>query len=146
MQLKFKKLHPDAILPTKGTHEAAAVDIYSIEDVFLAATTFKKVRTGLAVEIPSGYFGFIAPRSGKATKEGLILRSSNVVDADFRGEIMICCYALPDGGSFGESINIKKGERIAQMIIIPVPAIEVEEALELSNTERGSGGFGSTGK
>jgi dUTP pyrophosphatase len=156
MQLKFKKLHPDAIIPTKGTKDSAAVDMYAIEDKVIPLHCFRQVRTGLAVEIPEGYFGFIAPRSGKATKEGLILRSSNVVDGDFRGEILICCYNLADEYIGSEHwtarrtnaetlLQIKKGERIAQMVIIPILNAEPTEAKELSTTERGEAGFGSTG-
>lgn len=139
MQLKFKKLHPDAILPTKGTPDSAAVDLYSIETLDLSRDKFRKVRTGLAVEIPSGHFGYIAPRSGKATKEGLFLRSSNIIDEDFRKEIMICCFALGV-----DNLHIEKGERIAQMVTIPIPNIEPVEAAELTETQR-VGGFGSTG-
>ena len=141
MLLKFKKLHPDAILPTKGTEHSAAVDLFSIETVDIPGNTFYKVNTGLSVEIPIGYFGLVAPRSGKATKEGLILRSSNYVDADYRGPIMICCFALGV-----EKLHIEKGERIAQMAIIPIPQLEIEWAEKLSETNRGNGGFGSTGK
>ena len=115
MKVKFKKLHPDAILPTKGSKYAAAVDLYSIETVDLRKDEFRKVRTGLAVEVPEGHFGLIAPRSGKSTKEGLILRSSNYLDEDFRGEIMICCFPLGVN-----RLHIEKGERIAQMAIIPI--------------------------
>lgn len=140
MQLKFKKLHPDAILPTRATPGSAAVDLYSVEDVVLARDAFYMVNTGWSVEIPPGHFGLIAPRSGKATKEGLILRSSNYLDSDYRGPIMICCYALGV-----DKLEIKRGERIAQMAIIPVLISDIIECQELTETQRGIGGFGSTG-
>ena len=139
--LKVKKLNPNATLPTKATTHAAAFDLYSAEDAFLSQDEFRLVDTGIAMEIPSGYFGYIRPRSGKATKEGLVLRSSNVIDADYRASVKIGCYALGV-----KNLSIKAGERIAQILLLPVPEFAVEEVTELSETNRGTGGFGSTGR
>jgi dUTP pyrophosphatase len=141
MQLRFMKLDKEAIIPTRATLHSAGIDLYSLESLTIYAGAVHKVKTGIACEIPQGYWGDIRPRSGKATKEGLILRSSNVVDADYRGEIMLCCYNLSN-----LPMSIAKGERIAQMLIMPVTYILIEEATSLSETVRGTGGFGSTGK
>lgn len=141
MILKVKKLLPEAIIPTRGTGYAAAFDLYSVEDLEIQNNTFKFINTGIAIEIPEGYCGYIRPRSGKATKEGLALRSSNLIDSDYRGKILIGAFALGV-----EKLIIKKGERVAQLLILPVPKIKIQEVDELSITERNTGGHGSTGK
>ena len=142
--IKVKKLIPDAHMPELGTPGAAGADLYACMDTDCAAIapgSILKIGTGLAVEIPPGYFGAIFARSGLSTKKGL--RPGNcvgVIDSDYRGEIIV---ALRNDSRFDQLIT--NGERIAQLVIIPcVSPIFVEEE-ELSDTERGDGGFGSTG-
>lgn len=146
MELKIKKLYSDAILPTKGSEEAAGLDLYSYiegETEFQAIMpkTGMLIKTGISVEIPKGYFGGIYARSGLATSQGL--RPANcvgVIDSDYRGEIMIYLYNDSDTWQ-----NVYKNTRIAQLIIQPYAEVKIEEVNKLNDTERGEGGFGSTG-
>ena len=142
MKVAVKKLHQDAVLPSLGSQFAAGADLYSVEEVTLAAGETKLVHTGLAMEIPVGYGGFIFARSGLATKRGLAPANKvGVIDADYRGEIMV---ALHNHGA--EAQTVEKGERVAQLVLMPYLAAEYFEADELSDTERGAGGFGSSGR
>ena len=137
--LKFKQLDPRAILPTRGSAAAAGLDLYSIEVVNLQSLERKLVRTGLAVAIPEGFYGRIAPRSGLATKNGIDVLAG-VIDADYRGEIQ--CLLHNTGNEPVElPAQVKVCQLIIEKIITPTPVL-VEE---LSDTTRGSGGFGSTG-
>lgn len=137
--LKFKKLDANAMLPTRGSTAAAGLDIYSIEAVCLRPKQRSLVRTGLAVAIPEGYYGRIAPRSGLATKMGVDVLSG-VIDADYRGEIKCLLYNTGD-----DMVELPAQTRICQLIIekilTPTPVL----VDELPGTIRGSGGFGSTG-
>lgn len=143
MQINIKKLKETAKLPERGTMSAAGYDLYSAVGktvIFPHSTT--KVGTGLAIEIPEGYFGAIFARSGLSTKQGL--RPANcvgVVDSDYRGEVMVALHNDTDIKQ-----EIMAGERIAQLVVMPFLPVEFKEVPELSNTDRGSGGFGSTGK
>lgn len=144
MKVNIKKLSDTASLPTRGSAAAAGYDLYAnvSEDIKIAPHTTQKIGTGLAMEIPDGYFGGIYARSGIATKEGL--RPANcvgVVDSDYRGEIIVAVHNDSDI----ERV-ITPAERIAQIIIQPYLSVEFEEADELAESERGAGGFGSTGK
>ncbi len=144
MKVNVKKLTDTATMPTRGSFAAAGYDLYAnVEnDVKVAPHTTEKIGTGLAMEIPDGYFGGIYARSGIATKEGL--RPANcvgVVDSDYRGEIIVAVHNDSDV----ERV-ITPAERIAQIIIQPYLSVEFEEADELAESERGAGGFGSTGK
>lgn len=144
MIIKFKKLHEDAIIPKYQTKGSAGFDFHSIEDVELFRGTVL-VKTGLSIEIPEGYELQIRSRSGLAFKENIIvLNSPGTIDSDYRGEIGIILNRTIDGTK--KSFSIKKGDRIAQGVICKIeqPSIEVVE--KLSETERGIGGFGSTGK
>ncbi len=142
MKLKIKKLNKKAVLPSYQTYLASGFDLHSIEDVLLKKGQRKLVKTGLAFEIPKGYEVQIRPRSGLAFKEGIsVLNTPGTIDADYRGEIMVLLI------NFGEKdFEIKAKERIAQAVITPVIQAEFEEVENLSDTKRGSGGFGSTGK
>ncbi len=137
--LKFKSLDPRAILPTRGSAAAAGLDIHAIEDLEIKPGERLLARTGLAVAIPEGYYGRIAPRSGLSTRIGLDTLAG-VIDADYRGEILCLLFNLGK-----ETIQLPSGSKICQLIIeqiiTPVPAW----ADEISETDRGSGGFGSTG-
>lgn len=144
MNIKVKKLKPDATVPTMGSKFAAGADLYSAEDedVVIEPGETKFIGTGLAMEIPEGYVGLVYARSGLACKRGLAPANKvGVVDSDYRGEIKV---ALHNHGK--EAQTVEKGERIAQMVIAPYLSVNYEEADELSETERGEGGFGSTGR
>lgn len=144
MNIKVKKLKPDATVPTMGSKFAAGADLYSAEDadVVIEPSETKFIGTGLAMEIPEGYVGLVYARSGLACKRGLAPANKvGVVDSDYRGEIKV---ALHNHGK--EAQTVEKGERIAQMVIAPYLSVNYEEADVLSETERGEGGFGSTGR
>ena len=142
MKLKIKKLTPDAIIPAYQTELAAGFDLHSVEDYVLKKGERKLIKTGLAFEIEEGYEVQIRPRSGLAFKHGItVLNTPGTIDADYRGEIMVLLINLGE-----EDFEIKKGERIAQAVIAPVIQAEFVEVDELSETKRGKGGFGSTGK
>ena len=143
MRVNIKKLNENAKIPTYGSEYAAGADLYACTDgdtVILPGET-KLIGTGLAIEVPLGYGAFIYARSGLASKHGLAPANKvGVVDADYRGEIMV---ALHNHSS--EAQTVLRGERIAQMVIAPFLAAEFCEVESLSDTQRGSGGFGSTG-
>jgi dUTP pyrophosphatase len=142
MKLKIKKLNTEAVIPAYQTKEAAGFDLHSIEDVVINPGERKLIGTGLAFEIEYGYEVQIRPRSGLAYKHGItVLNTPGTIDSDYRGEIKVLLINL---GS--EPFEIKKGERIAQAVVAPVIQAEIIEVDELSDTQRGSGGFGSTGK
>ena len=142
--IKYTKLNELAKEPTRGSIAAAGYDLYTAidTDLIIAPHTTVKVGTGLAFELPQNTFAAIFARSGLATKQGL--RPANCVgvcDSDYRGENIVAIHNDTD-----EEQTITAGDRIAQMILIPFLPMELTEVEELSNTERGSGGFGSTGK
>lgn len=144
MNIKVKKLKPGATVPTMGSKFAAGADLYSAEDadIVIEPSETKFIGTGLAMEIPEGYVGLVYARSGLACKRGLAPANKvGVVDSDYRGEIKV---ALHNHGK--EAQTVEKGERIAQMVIAPYLSVNYEEADALSETERGEGGFGSTGR
>ncbi|SDZ80815.1 dUTP pyrophosphatase [Lachnospiraceae bacterium NK3A20] len=144
MRINVKKLTPTAKLPMRGSDSAAGYDLYADvqETVHIAPHTTAMIPTGLSMEIPEGYFGAIFARSGLAMKEQL--RPGNcvgVVDSDYRGMWQIGLHNDAD-----TERSITPGERIAQMVVIPYLPVEFNETNELSRTQRGEGGFGSTGK
>jgi deoxyuridine 5'-triphosphate nucleotidohydrolase len=137
--LSFKRLDPGATLPTRGSALSAGLDISSIEEVSIEPNQRALARTGLAVDIPEGYYGRLAPRSGLATQNGLDVLAG-VIDADYRGEIRCLLYNTGD-----EVINLPAQSKICQLIIEKIITPTAVWADEISNTDRGSGGFGSTG-
>lgn len=142
MKIRITRLNEDSVIPTSGSPYSAGVDLYSIEDAVIFSHQTTKVSTGLAVEIPEGYFGGVFARSGLATRNGL--RPANcvgVIDSDYRGEVIVALHNDSELNRY-----IQKGERIAQLVVIPCMSVEFEEVEELSETERQAGGFGSTGK
>ena len=144
MKVGLKKLCERAILPTYGTAYSAGADLYACleADVSIAPQEMVLIHTGLALEIPCGYVGLIYARSGLATKRGLApANKGGVIDADYRGEVMVALYNQSTAVQ-----TVAHGERIAQLVIAPFLAAEFEEVEELSDTVRGAGGFGSTGK
>ncbi len=141
--VEIQKLRPDAILPEYQSDAAAGMDLAAALDgpVTLAPGERALVPTGLALAIPSGWEGQIRPRSGLAIKHGITcLNSPGTVDADFRGPVQVI---LINHGT--ESVTIRHGERIAQLVIAPVARAEVKLVERLGPTARGAGGFGSTG-
>lgn len=139
--VNFKKLSDDAQAPTHGSEYAAGYDLYISRDVTIEPGSFEMAHTDIAMEIPQGHFGGIFPRSGMATKQGIRLRNCvGVIDADYRGEIMIAAY-----NDSKETQSLTKGTRIAQLILIPYTEAIFKEVDELDETDRGAGGFGSTG-
>ena len=143
-QVKVKKLDERAKLPTYGTEYSAGADLYCLSDaaVIIPPHATVLVHTGLSMEIPEGYAGLIFARSGLASKRGLAPANKvGVIDADYRGEIMVALHNHTD-----KEASVDCYERIAQLSIVPFLKAEFEEADELSDTVRGVGGFGSTGK
>ena len=143
MKVNIKKLKENAVIPTRGSACAAGYDLYACidESITIYAGETVKVGTGLSIAIPDGYFGAIFARSGLATKEGL--RPANCVgvcDSDYRGEYII---ALHNDSSMMRTIE--PGERIAQLVVMPYLAVDFIESDSLDQTDRGAGGFGSTG-
>ena len=137
--LRFKQLDSRAMLPRRGSVLAAGLDVCSIEEINLGPRQRGMARTGLAVAIPPGFYGRIAPRSGLAAKNGLDVLAG-VIDSDYRGEI--CCLLYNTGD---EPINLPAGSKICQLIIEQIITPETAWATELDETARGAGGFGSTG-
>ncbi|MBQ5590051.1 MAG: dUTP diphosphatase [Clostridia bacterium] len=144
VKVNIKKLNENAIMPTYGSEYAAGADLYACNTEKITIEPHKTVLipTGLSMEIPEGYAGLIYARSGIASKRGLAPANKvGVVDADYRGEVMV---ALHNHSDIDAEIDIN--ERIAQLVIAPFLKVEFNEADELSDTVRGVGGFGSTGK
>lgn len=143
MEVNIKLLNENAKVPTRGSEYAAGYDLYAAtaENIDIAPHSTVKVGTGISVELPNGTFGAIFARSGLATKKGL--RPANCVgvcDSDYRGEYIVAIHNDTD-----EIMTITAGERIAQLIVMPFVAVEFNTVEELTETERGSSGFGSTG-
>lgn len=142
-KMKIKKLNENATVPTYGSVCAAGADLYACESapVTIDAGQTVLVHTGIAMEIPQGYVGLIYARSGLATKKGLAPANKvGVIDSDYRGEIMV---ALHNHGSASQTVE--HGERVAQIVFTPYRAASFQVCDELDSTDRGSGGFGSTG-
>ena len=142
MDLKIKKPADNAVIPTYGSEYAAGADLYSCEgELTFAPGETKMVHTGLAMQIPVGYVGLVYARSGIASKRGLAPANKvGVVDSDYRGEIMVALH-----NHSTEPQSIVAGERIAQMVIAPYLTVNYVETDTLDETDRGTGGFGSTG-
>ena len=141
--VRLKKLREDAIIPAYGTEFAAGADLYACmdKDITINPGCTEFIHTGIALEIPTGLVGLIYARSGMACKRGLAPANKvGVIDSDYRGEIMVALY-----NQSNETKVITSGDRIAQMIIQPVTQFEFKEVNKLSETDRGEGGFGSTG-
>jgi deoxyuridine 5'-triphosphate nucleotidohydrolase len=137
--LNFKRLDPRATLPTRGSATSAVLDIYSIEDITIEPKQRVLARTGLAVAVPLGFYGRVAPRSGLAVKNGLDVLAG-VIDSDYRGEV--CCALLNTGD---EAVTLPQASRLCQLIIEQIITPSPAWVEELEETSRGAGGFGSTG-
>ena len=142
MKLKFKKLHNEAIIPKKTRIGDAAFDISSIEDVVIKPNSKHLTKTGIAIEIEDGYCGLVLPRSGNAVNHGItIINTPGLIDSNYRGEIKVGLLNTSD-----KEFSVLKGDRIAQLLIVPVVAVEVDVVDALSESNRGSKGFGSSGR
>lgn len=146
MEIKYKKLHKDAVEPVYANGFAAGLDLSVVEDVVVKVQEATLLPTGVAIEIPEGYVGILALRSSTPKKKGLFSpHGVGVIDSDYRGEYFVQVAAMK------EDVVIKAGERIAQLVIVPARSVGgvaltgVIEVQELSETDRGHGGFGSTG-
>lgn len=144
LNIKTKRLDPRAKLPVRSSKTAAGADLYALldEPITVAAGTTEFIRTGIAIEIPDGYAGFVFARSSLGSKFGLAPANKvGVIDSDYRGEIRVALH----NHSTNDAV-VEPFQRIAQLVIMPVASAEFTEVTDLSDTERGTGGFGSTGK
>lgn len=145
LNVKVKKLDPKAVVPKYATNGAAALDLTAISEKVVSenGVAYVEYGTGLAFEIPEGYVGLIFPRSSISSNTTLVLANSvGVIDSDYRGEVKFRFKTIVPVASK----KYKVGERVGQIIIVPYPSVTLEEVDELGDTERGSGGYGSTGK
>jgi dUTP pyrophosphatase len=135
----FKYLTETAQMPTKANKSDAGFDLYADEDNWVFAKNRKTIKTGVSLEMTDNLAGLIWPRSGLSVKQGIDVLAG-VIDAGYRGEIMVCLYNTSD-----EDVEIKRGDRIAQIIFQEVPIISLQLREQLGSSQRGSNGFGSTG-
>ena len=143
-KVRVKILREGAVCPSYGSISAAGADLYAAleNEIVIEPQKTEFIPTGIAMEIPDGFVGLVYARSGLACKKGLAPANKvGVIDSDYRGEIMV---ALHNHGS--SAVSVLKGDRIAQIVLTPYLTAEFEESDDLSDTERASGGFGSTGK
>lgn len=147
--LKFKRLTKTAIIPTRATAGAACFDLYADEQQWLDdMRTRRIVGTGIAIELPPGHVGLVCSRSGLAAKEGIqVLNAPGVIDEDYRGELKVILARHPFSPQWPSEhiFMVEQGMRVAQLMILPLPQLTVEEVTDLTTTERGDGGLGSTG-
>ena len=142
--VKVKLVRTGAKMPSKGTSGSAGWDLTACinKEIWIPPLHWKSIPTGIAVEIPPGYEGQIRPRSGLAARAGaMVLNSPGTIDSDYRGEIKVLLY----NGMDARDLIIKPKQRIAQLVIAAIPQVNFESTGSLSETERGAGGFGSTG-
>jgi len=141
MTLGFKRIHPDAVLPAYAHPSDAGMDVRSVESLVIPAGRRALVKTGLVMLLPPGYEAQVRPRSGLALKHGVtVLNSPGTIDSGYRGEVGVIL------ANFGaEDFRVNCGDKIAQLVIAPVLQPTVVEAQEIDDTDRGAGGFGSTG-
>jgi dUTP pyrophosphatase len=141
IELPIQRLRPDAVVPARAYNGDAGLDLSSCERVELAPGERALVPTGLAVAIPDGYAGFVQPRSGLAAKHGIsIVNTPGLVDSGYRGELLVNLV----NSDPRESFVVEPGMRIAQLVILPIPELDLVEVDELPESERGVRGFGSS--
>ena len=145
MKVKFKKLVDRAVTPSYAKPGDAGLDITTIASTIDNVYGFIEYNTGIAVEIPDGYVGLLFPRSSVSKTDLILANCVGVVDSGYRGEIKFR-YKMPPKAYFASLKRFQDGDRIGQLVIMPYPTIELEEVNELSDTDRGEGGYGSTGK
>lgn len=140
--LRIRRLDPRAVLPTRAYEDDAGLDLYALEELILAPGQRGSVGTGISVEIPAGHAGLVLPRSGLAQRHGIALvNAPGLIDSGYRGELRILLLNTDTGAPFA----IAPGDRIAQLVLTRVETPAVVEVEELTSSERGAGGFGSTG-
>ena len=139
MELKVKKIHKDAVLPSRAHEFDAGLDLYSTQDLDLLPSERKQIKTGIAMAIPEGYAGLIWDKSGLSFKHGLKV-FGGVIDSGYRGEVRVII-----ANTSQTKYEVKKGQKIAQLLIQKVELMSVVESDLLSDTQRGIDGFGSTG-
>ncbi len=140
--LRVRRLHEHARMPSQAYSGDAGFDLHAIESVVVAPGARTSIRTGIAVEIPDGQAGLVLPRSGLAARHGITLvNAPGLIDAGYRGEIRVLLLNTDPQ----EAFEVSPGDRIAQLVLVRVEAPEIEELEELATSERGAGGFGSTG-
>jgi len=143
MKLRFARLSEEAVLPTRAHDGDAGLDLYAAEPAHLGPGERWSVRTGVAVEIPDGHAGLVLPRSGLARKHGIALvNGPGLIDAGYRGEITVLLLNTDPA----EVYRVQSGDRIAQLVLVAVPGAEPVEVEALSESVRGDGGFGSSGR
>lgn len=141
MTLRFKRIHPDAVLPSYAHPSDAGMDVRSVEALTLAPGKRALVHTGLVMLLPPLYEAQVRPRSGLALKNGVtVLNTPGTIDSGYRGEVGVILINLGD-----TDFEVKKGDKVAQLVIAPVTQPEIVETAEVDETDRGAGGFGSTG-
>ena len=142
MFVSLKKLDERAVVPENAYRGDAGVDLHALESYELAPFDRALVKTGIAIAIPEGYAGFVLPRSGSALKKGLsLVNAPGLIDSNYRGEIGVIAVNL----DAKEPIKIEPGDRVAQLVIMRVENVTFNQVPELNDTERGEGGFGSSG-
>lgn len=144
INVKFAKLDDNAQLPTQGSAQAAGWDLYALEETIVIKGASVMIPTGLACAIPEGWEGQIRCRSSLGKKGMILPNGVGTIDSDYRGELKVLATWIGKGDSF----TVGKGERVAQMLFAPVPLVQIEEVTlsDLESTERGEGGFGSSGQ
>lgn len=138
MKIKIKKLHPDAIIPSYAHEGDAGMDLYSVEDLVLKPKHRAKIKTGISIELPKGYVSLVWDKSGVGSKGIKVL--GGVLDSGYRGEYIVMLVNLSS-----KDFVVKKGQKVAQVLIQKVESPKIEVVEELSSSERGKGGFGSSG-
>ena len=151
MQVRVKKLHPDAVIPSYAKPGDAGMDMVAIDSSISEDGLYVEYSTGIAVEIPEGYVGLMFPRSSLSKTTMLLSNHVGVIDSGYRGEIKFRFKDLNmqrefDGSWYCDETAYEVGNKIGQLVILPYPQIELVEATELSDTDRGADGFGSSGK
>lgn len=140
MKIKFKKMSDNAIIPARGTEYSAGLDLYSTETCVIYPRDRKLIKTGIAMELPAGHYGMVVGRSGNTIKRGMVV-ATGIIDSDYTGEIGVMVF-----NETSQHMLITAGDRIGQIIVMQYPIVELCEVEELTKTERGEKGFGSTGK
>jgi dUTP pyrophosphatase len=141
MKIPFLKLDPELPTPESAHDGDAGIDLYARQDTALAPGQWAMVPTGIAVAIPEGHAGLVAPRSGLAARHGIsVVNGPGVVDAGYRGELKVILINHGD-----ETVLLGRGDRVAQLVVVPIVLADLEEVAALPESERGHGGFGSTG-
>lgn len=142
--LRLTKLSPDAIVPVRQSDLAAGIDLHSTEEHVLRPGEQHTFGTGIAGAIPQGWVGMVCPRSGLAAKHGVTVQNApGIIDSDYRGEWLVI---LHNTGATGQPYKVGRGDRIAQVVVVPCLCVAVQEVARLDETQRGAGGLGSTGK